>query len=86
MAREPEPLIARLPRRAGQKESRYAHLLTGSAAEADAREEARTTATLSPVRAEDDDRVTALEAAVAQLRAELAALRTELAEFRAQFQ
>ena len=29
MAREPEPLVARLPRRAGQKEARHAHLLGG---------------------------------------------------------
>ena len=29
IAREPEPLVARLPRRPGQKEVRYAHLLGG---------------------------------------------------------
>jgi uncharacterized protein YceH (UPF0502 family) len=29
MAREPEPLVVRLPRQSGQKEVRFAHLLSG---------------------------------------------------------
>ena len=29
IARQPEPLVVRLPRRPGQKEPRYAHLLSG---------------------------------------------------------
>jgi hypothetical protein len=88
IAREPEALVARLPRRAGQKEVRYAHLLSGEVAahEAhDAPEAAAWGAPAAPAPAADD-RVAALERAVDDLRAELSALRAELAEFRAQFQ
>jgi len=68
-----EPLVARLERRAGQKESRWAHLLGGDLAEALAGDDA-----------EDDDRrpsprtdrIAALEDALADLRADLDRLRT----------
>jgi uncharacterized protein YceH (UPF0502 family) len=86
IAREPEPLVARLARRPGQKEVRYAHLLAGepAQAEASAAEEERPVATR---RADPgNDRVAALERTVEELRAEVAALRTELDAFRAQFQ
>jgi len=85
IAREPQPLVARLPRRPGQKEVRYAHLLAGEPTPTDA-----PAATDEPVlptdRAEEDDRVVALERTVEALRAEVAALRAELDAFRAQFQ
>jgi uncharacterized protein YceH (UPF0502 family) len=80
-ARTPEPLVARLPRRPGQRELRYAHLLCGEPAA----EEAAAPAAAAPVPA-DDGRVAALEQALAELRGEVASLRRELAEFRAQFQ
>lgn len=85
MAREPEPLVARLARRPGQKEVRYAHLLSGEPqADAPGSEEERPV----PARRADaeDDRVAALERTVEELRAEVAALRAELEAFRAQFQ
>ena len=86
IARQPEPLVARLPRRPGQKEVRYAHLLTGEPPQADA----PGTVEERPVptrRADaDDDRVAALERTVEELRAEVSALRAELDAFRAQFQ
>lgn len=85
-AREPEPLVARLPRRPGQKEVRYAHLLAGEPSQAElapASEDAPPPAR----RADGDDgRVAALERTVEALRAEVAALRAELDAFRAQFQ
>jgi uncharacterized protein YceH (UPF0502 family) len=74
VVREPEPLVARLARRPGQKELRYAQLL-GGAPEA---------APEAPP-AGGAERVAALERTVADLRAELADLRAELREFRAQF-
>ncbi|HEX8213241.1 MAG TPA: YceH family protein [Longimicrobium sp.] len=83
IAREPEPLAARLPRRAGQKEVRFAHLLSGDPP-------ADTTPDEPPVptrrAAVEDDRVAALERTVEELRAEVAELRAQLEAFRAQFQ
>jgi uncharacterized protein len=62
-------LVVRLPRRPGQKEDRYAHTL-GNEEPVDAGS--------ATIAAPDDDRVAALEQAVAELRDELAALRSEL--------
>ena len=83
IARVPEPLVARLARRAGQKEVRYAQLLAGEPVVTDAPVSAAPTPSAAPA---DDERVAALERAVEALREELAAVRAELAEFRAQFQ
>jgi uncharacterized protein YceH (UPF0502 family) len=83
IARQPESLVARMPRRTGQKELRYAHLLSGDPVVAEA--EARTPEGL-PSRLGDDARIDELERAVESLRVELAALRAELADFRSQFQ
>lgn len=87
IARQPEPLVARLPRRPGQKEVRYAHLLSGEPppqSDAPATEEE----TAAPTRraGAEDDRVAALERTVEELRAEVAAVRAEFDAFRAQFQ
>lgn len=73
------PLVAQLPRQPGQKEVRYAHLLSG---EPEA---------VTPVASNDHapakmSRIDALEADVAALRAEMAQLRAQLDEFRRQFQ
>ena len=66
-------LVARLPRRPGQKEQRYEHLLGGDAS-AD-----------EPAPAvEDDDRMTEFEHALTELKDEVAALRSELASLRRQ--
>ena len=87
MAREPEPLVARLPRRTGQKEVRYAHLLSGEpAAQPDPPATADEPAASTRRAPAEDDRVAALERTVEALRAEVAALRAELEAFRAQFQ
>ena len=66
-----EPLVRRLPRQPGQKEARYAQLLTGEPDEADW--EAPAAATASPGGLAG--RVAALEEEVAGLRRELAGLR-----------
>jgi hypothetical protein len=85
MAREPDPLAARMPRRAGQKEVRFAHLLSGDPP-ADA--PGATEDAPAPARraAAGDDRVAAVERTVEELRAEVAELRAQLDAFRAQFQ
>lgn len=84
ITRDLEPLVARLPRRAGQKEVRYAHLLAGEPAHTAASEAVDAPALHRAD--EDEDRVAALERTVEALRAEVAALRAELDAFRAQFQ
>jgi uncharacterized protein YceH (UPF0502 family) len=73
------PLVVQLPRRPGQKEVRYAHLLAG---------EPKPEATeLGPAAdAVPADRVDVLEHAVDVLRAELAELRVQFEEFRREFQ
>jgi uncharacterized protein len=71
MAREDGPFIARLPRAAGARESRYAHLFSGrfeSAEEPPAEETAAGAPSLS-------ERVSALEAQVLELRAQIDALK-----------
>lgn len=77
------PLVARLPRQPGRKESRFAHLCAGEpvvAAEEPAPEAARLR-----VMAENE-RVAKLEEEVAALRSEVAGLRQLIEEFRAQFE
>jgi hypothetical protein len=79
MAREPEPVVTRLPRRPGQKEVRYAHRLAG---EAQYTEEDSP----SPAPGGNADRITALEELTQELRNEVADLRAQLAAFRKQFE
>jgi uncharacterized protein YceH (UPF0502 family) len=86
IAREPEALVVRLARRSGQKEVRFAHLLSGEVVPAESSEAAGVSDESLPSTRADDDRVAALERAVDELRAELGALREQFAEFRAQFQ
>jgi uncharacterized protein len=77
MAREDGPFIARLPRAAGARESRYAHLFSGSIDSveepAGVEESAAATSTLS-------QRVGQLEETVQQLRTEIEALAEALAK------
>jgi hypothetical protein len=71
MAREDGPFIARLPRAAGARESRYAHLFSGSfesVEETPVEEAVAGASTLS-------ERVSALEAQVLELRAQIEALK-----------
>jgi uncharacterized protein len=82
IAREPEPLVVRLPRRPGQKEPRFAHLLGGEAPAAEAEAPAATGSRPMAPAQEGDERINALEREVAELRAELAALRAQWREFR----
>lgn len=83
IGRQPESLVARMARRAGQKEVRYAHLLSGEPVVAES--ESHMPEPVS-ARTTNDTRIDELEDVVESLRAELAALRAELAEFRSQFQ
>ena len=81
-------LVTQSPRRPGQKEARYAHLLSGPVAQ---EEPVRVNAPAPPpdtpdvVPATDDRRVAALETAVDELGRELAELRARFEEFTRQF-
>ena len=85
-AREPQPLVAKLPRQPGTKESRYGHLLTGAATPAVAQETSlrQEPATLA-VRAENE-RIAKLEQETSELRRELGELKQQFADFRKQFE
>jgi len=78
IGRQPTPLVARLHRRPGQKDARYAHLLSGEVAT-----DSPEPATRAPA---ESSRLDALEQSVNALRAEVVDLRTQLEEFRRQFQ
>ena len=73
------PLVVQLPRRPGQKEVRYAHLLAGEPA-IDASDETVIEEVV------EISRIGALEQEVAALRAELAEMRAQIEEFRRAFQ
>ena len=79
ITREPRPVVARLARRPGQKEPRYAHLLAGDVAEADEG------AAIQPPAA-TTDRMSVLEERIEELRNEVSDLRAQLASFRKQFE
>lgn len=83
-ARQPQPLVAKLPRQPGTKESRYAQLLAGPV-ERPAAPGEMAPAPAAPPPASAPDRITQLEQEVADLRRELAEVRQELAAFRRQF-
>ncbi len=78
--RMPE-LVTKLPRRPGEKEARFAHLLSGPVDAAHALEEP---AMAAP--APRTDRLAALEEEVASLRGEIEGLKREFAAFRKQFE
>jgi uncharacterized protein YceH (UPF0502 family) len=85
--REEQPLVLKLPRQAGRKDSRYAHLLTGTPPieEPPPRAEPRAEAATLEVRAENE-RVARLESEVEALRGEMAALRQQFDDFKKQFE
>ncbi len=83
LIRRDDPLVAKLPVQPGQKEARFAHLLSGdidieALAVAHASRQTRSGA--------DAERVEKLEAEVANLRSEVDTLKVTFEEFRKQFE
>lgn len=79
------PLVVKLPRQPGTKESRYAHLLGGEVRV----EEREVTARLEPATIEvrqENQRLSKLEEDLAQVRVELAELKQHFFEFKKQFE
>jgi uncharacterized protein len=86
IARDDPALVARLPRAAGQKEARYAHLLSGEVSVPEQPPVApRVEPVMQEVRAENE-RVSRLETEVETLRREVAELRQQFDDFRKQFE
>jgi len=80
ISRDPEPLVARLPRQPGQKEGRFAHLLNGEIDVEALAEQERVVAAASP------SRRTSLEQKVDELTAEVEKLKEQFEQFRKQFE
>ena len=74
-----EPLVARLPRQPGQKEGRFAHLLSGEI-DLEALAESERVAAVAP------SRRTSLEQKVDELAAEVEKLKEQFEQFRKQFE
>jgi len=81
--REP-PLVIQLPRQPGRKEHRYTHLLAGEP-DIDQTASPNPEAARIQIQAEDE-RISRLEADVAELRDELEEIRRQLGEFKSQFE
>ena len=78
------PLITKLPREAGRKESRYTHLLSGAPLAGDTM--TGITAEGAPRRSyTEHEKISELEEELKQLREELEGLKKAFAEFRSQF-
>ena len=73
------PLVKKLPRLPGTKESRYAHLLAGDV-------EAGVELSAAPEAGRETERLARLESEVAALRKEVADLKQQLTDFRKQFE
>lgn len=85
-SREPSPLVVRLPRQPGQKESRYVHLLSG---EVDVEALAASFAVQHSAggrNSESSERIEKLEQQVEFLTTELQSLRQMFEEFKKQFE
>ena len=79
-----EPLVVLLPRQAGRKERRYAHLLAGVPEVPPAEGEGPVEPAALQLR-DENQRLEQMEKEVGQLRAELEALRREFSSFKGQF-
>jgi uncharacterized protein len=86
LAQRDEPLIVKLPRQAGRKEARYAHLLSGAPAVEEETDAPSAAPRATSSRAGDSERVVRLEAEVERLGGELAEMRRQFEEFRKQFE
>lgn len=78
-------LVTLLPRQAGQKEQRYAHLLSGEPHYQQTEKQAVPEAARVKVMAEDE-RIATLESEVALLKEEVVLLKKTMEEFKAQFE
>lgn len=81
LMRREEPLATRLERQAGQKEIRFAHLLSGTVAA-----QRQSVATVNPISNSQTERIEKLESEIETLREEISDFRQTFEEFRKQFE
>ena len=78
---DPEPLAVRLPRQPGQKEARFAHLLSGEVPIEELASEVG-----APRSRGREDRISALESEIENLKSEMSQLREQFEGFKKQFE
>lgn len=83
ISHDPDPMVVRLPRQPGQKEARFAHLLSGAPAEEIVSEAPESRAVSS--RQSDRERIEQLEKTVTALTDEIQTLKQQFGEFKKQF-
>lgn len=81
LAARPEPVVIKLARQPGQKEPRYAHLLSGPVDEAAIAADMQ-----APAQTSSGSRIDALQLQIAELSRGLDELREEFARFKKQFE
>ncbi|HEY2866424.1 MAG TPA: YceH family protein [Pyrinomonadaceae bacterium] len=81
LARRDEPLVVRLERQVGQKDARYAHLLSGAIDIANLPVERE-----RPAAAGSHDQIALLRSEIETMKSEIAELKEEFAKFRQQFE
>jgi len=84
ISREPEPMATRLPRQTGQKEARFAHLLSGEV-HIEQMDEVRPSARSAPGR-NQAERIQEVETALQALKEEFKVLQQQFADFKKQFE
>jgi uncharacterized protein YceH (UPF0502 family) len=82
--KDPEPLVTKLPRQAGQKEARYAQLLAGEVKIEEG--EGEQPASRQTRRSTESEKVVSLEHRVESLAAEVESLHRQFEEFKKQFE
>ncbi len=82
--REPDPLVTRLPRQPGQKEARFAHLLSGEVA-VESANETQQPAQASALIRNRGDRIQSLEEELQAIKDEVKVLHQQFQEFKKQF-
>ena len=85
MNAEPRPLVVKLPRQPGTKESRYAHLLSGEVQIEEHAVAPRLEAATVEVHAENE-RIARLESQIETLQQELTELKQQFLDFKRQFE
>lgn len=85
ISKEPEPMVVRFPRQAGQKDARFVHLLSGPPSP-DLMAEVDTHPRSFPTRHADNDRLDRQEQEIERLREDFRLLQQQFEDFKKQFE